>query len=86
MTVEQVLFLITEKPEEDGIEYMMTGSFASNLHGFPRTTCDADIVISAEYQELEGFVEDIKSAFYVDLNMIRESLSQHRMFNVIHYV
>jgi hypothetical protein len=33
---------------EVGVPYMIAGSFASNLHGVPRMTQDADIVIDAD--------------------------------------
>lgn len=48
MTPEEVLKGIIEKLEKYEIEYRITGSFASNLHGVPGTTFDADIVVSSD--------------------------------------
>ncbi len=43
MTPEDSLKLILSKLDEYGIPYMITGSFASNIHGLPRATQDADV-------------------------------------------
>lgn len=52
MRFEEILLEITGKLEKYQIDYMITGSFASNLHGVPRATFDADIVISADLKKL----------------------------------
>ncbi len=36
MSIEAILKEVIEKLEKHEIEYMITGSFASNLHGVPR--------------------------------------------------
>ena len=38
------------------IPYMITGSFASNMHGVPRATQDADVVIEADQGALDRFL------------------------------
>jgi hypothetical protein len=45
MIPEESLQIILDRLEERGIAYMITGSFASNVHGMPRATQDADVVI-----------------------------------------
>jgi len=85
MKIEDVLKIVLEKMEECNIDYMITGSFASNLHGIPRTTFDADIVISADFKKIKKFAEKIEKDFYTDLNMTKEAIEQRRMFNIIHY-
>jgi len=45
MTHEDALELLLSKLDECKIPYMITGSFASNIHGLPRATQDADIII-----------------------------------------
>jgi len=47
MNPEEILQLILSKLDQYGIPYMITGSFASNMHGVPRSTYDADVVIEA---------------------------------------
>ncbi len=65
MTSEDALKLLLSKLDECGIPYMITGSFASNIHGLPRATQDADIVIEVEQKTLEKFLESLGSAFYL---------------------
>ncbi len=85
LAIETILKEVIEKLEEHKIEYMITGSFASNLHGLPRATFDADIVVSSNFERLENFVKKIQSDFYVDLKVVKEAFEQRGMFNIIHY-
>ena len=41
MTLEDALQLVLSNLDDCGIRYMITGSFASNIHGVPRATQDA---------------------------------------------
>jgi hypothetical protein len=59
MTSEDGLKLPLFKLGERGIPYMITGSFASNIHGIPRATQGADIVIEVEQETLERFFESL---------------------------
>ncbi|MBI5481798.1 MAG: hypothetical protein HY906_23280 [Deltaproteobacteria bacterium] len=47
MTQEEVVARVVEVLERSGLPYMIAGSFASNLHGRPRMTQDADIAVQA---------------------------------------
>jgi hypothetical protein len=47
MNPEEALGIVIDKLNEQRIPYMIVGSFASNLHGVPRTTHDADLVIES---------------------------------------
>ncbi len=85
MTPEEVLKWIIENLEKYEIQYMITGSFASNLHGVPRTTFDADIVIWAVPERIEKFLKEIKKDFYVDLVTARFAIEEMGMFNIVHY-
>jgi hypothetical protein len=82
--VADVLRTITELLEEAQIPYMVVGSFASMVHGEPRTTHDLDIVIDPSTQGLDLFLASIDmDAFYVDPDVARDSLRRRSMFNVI---
>lgn len=85
MTIETIMKGVIERLEKYKIEYMITGSFASNLHGVPRTTFDADIVLSSDFERLKNFIKEIQRDFYADLDMVKEALEQRGMFNIIHY-
>ena len=84
MTSEDVLQLLFSKLDECGIPYMITGSFASNIHGVPRATQDADIIIDVEQKTLERFLESLGSAFYRSSEAAMDALSRQQMFNVVH--
>jgi len=70
--------------ESAGIPYMIVGSFASTVHGEPRTTRDLDIVIDPTAATLEHLLANIDmDAFYVDPEVAREALRRRSMFNII---
>jgi len=67
-----------------GIPYMIAGSMASTVHGLPRTTYDADIVIDPAPGVLARLVDQLSEAgFYVNLEAARRALSARRQFNAI---
>lgn len=85
MNIEEILKEIIEKLDKYKIAYMITGSFASNLHGIPRATFDVDIVIEPSIEKIEKFLNEIKSEFYVNLEMAKEAVERKGIFNIIHY-
>lgn len=84
MTPEDALKLLLSKLDECGIPYMITGSFASNIHGLPRATQDADVIIEAEERTLERFLESLGQAFYRSKEAAMDALAREQMFNVVH--
>jgi hypothetical protein len=84
MTPEDVLKLLLSKLDECGIPYMIAGSFASNIHGLPRATQDADVVIEVEERILERFLNQLGSAFYWSSQAAMDALAREQMFNVVH--
>ena len=84
MTPEEALQLALSKLDECSIPYMVTGSFASNMHGVPRATYDADVVIDVDQQSLEKFLAGLGEEFYLSPEGAREALTRERMFNIIH--
>ncbi len=85
MTPEEVLGAVAAKLEQNGIAYMIAGSFASNLHGMPRTTHDADIVVEIDEPRLQKFSHALAGEFYFDLDAARDALARNSMFSTIHY-
>ncbi|MEO8702831.1 MAG: hypothetical protein ABI867_22495 [Kofleriaceae bacterium] len=70
--------------EHASIPYMVVGSFASMVHGEPRTTHDLDVVIDPTAASLEAFLASIDAEqFYVDPDVARDALQRRSMFNVI---
>ena len=84
MSGGNVLRAITASLERSGIEYMLTGSFASAHHGVPRSTMDIDLVIAATTGQLRAFVKSLPaSAYYVELDAAIAAQKCESMFNVI---
>lgn len=63
---------------------MLTGSFASSIHGVPRMTLDADIVADINASQAEQLAELLGGDFYVDVEMIEDAVEQRTSFNLIH--
>jgi hypothetical protein len=82
---EDVLLFIIEKLEKHGIDYMVTGSFASNLHGIPRATFDADIVINSDFERVKAFLKELGNNFYVDIKTVEEAFDTRGIFNILHF-
>lgn len=84
MTPEDSLQVILDRLEERGISYMITGSFASNVHGIPRATQDADVILEVDRVRLRGFLRSLGDDFYADPGAAEIAFSTNRMFNIIH--
>jgi len=81
---EEALQIVLDQFEACGIRYMITGSFASNAHGVPRVTYDADVVIETDQHSLNEFIERLGTDFYADSEAASEAFAGVGMFNVIH--
>ena len=84
MTQEEVVARVVDAIEHAGLAYMVAGSFASSLHGIPRMTQDADIVVDADEAAVLRLVKLLEPDFYVSEDAAREALQLRRMFNAIH--
>jgi len=65
---------------------MLTGSYASSIHGTPRATQDIDIVIAptrAQLAELLKLFPD--TAYYVSADAALDALARRGQFNVIDF-
>jgi hypothetical protein len=66
------------------VPHMLTGSFASSLHGAPRATQDIDIVIAPTRDQLLALLSLFPDdAFYVSRDAALDALARHEQFNVI---
>ncbi|RYD48121.1 MAG: hypothetical protein EOP83_26990 [Verrucomicrobiaceae bacterium] len=75
---EAVVALI-ESLEALGIHYMVTGSYASNVHGVPRSTMDADFIIEAPPEEVDRLLDGLKPPLRPASQMLFETVtSSHR--------
>ncbi len=67
-----------------GIPYHIGGSVASSAFGVARTTLDVDLVADIQTDHVEEFVESLQAEYYVDRDMITQSLAERSSFNLIH--
>jgi hypothetical protein len=80
----EVTIKVTHVLESLGIPYFISGSLASALYGMVRTTQDTDIVAVMRLEHLAPFVSALKDEFYLDEEMIAESIQHQSSFNLIH--
>ena len=80
----EVTLKVTQVLESLGIPYLISGSLASTLYGMVRTTQDSDIVAEMRIEHLQPFVSSLQGEFYLDDEMIAESIQRHTSFNIIH--
>jgi hypothetical protein len=66
-----------------GIEYMLTGSMASNYWGIPRTTHDLDFVLVMQPAQVERFVAAFAAGFFLQPESIRAAFAPPFQFNVL---
>jgi len=70
--------------ENLNIRYHLGGSFASAIHGVPRQTMDADMVVDLDAARVATLVDGLKSDFYVDPEVAADAVSRRGSFNAIH--
>lgn len=80
----EVSLAIARILEELGIEYLVGGSFASSLHGQPRSTQDIDIVADVRREHVAPLVSALRGGFYFDEPAILDAVERRSTFNVIH--
>jgi len=80
----EVTLVVTGVFERLGVPYLIGGSLASTLYGMVRTTQDSDIIAEMHAEHIQPFVSALEADFYVDQEMIAESIQRNSSFNIIH--
>ena len=81
----ELLRQVVDALESIGIPYMVTGSIASSFYGEPRMTRDIDIVVAVRESHVDALCGAFGGgAFYIDATMVRQAISRHSMFGLIH--
>jgi hypothetical protein len=80
----EVTLRVTNVFEKLGVPYLIAGSLASTLYGMVRSTQDSDIVVEMRPEHLQPFILALQDEFYIDEEMIAESIQHHSSFNIIH--
>ena len=79
-----VTVLVTQVFEKLNIQYMIGGSLASTIYGMVRTTQDVDIIAEMQLQHAQPFITALEADFYIDDEMIADSIQHKSSFNIIH--
>lgn len=79
-----VLFDVTQKLKELGIEYMLTGSLAMNFYAEPRMTRDLDIVLLLNIDKIKPLVDIFGNDYYISEEGVSDALKYNTSFNLIH--
>ncbi|MBI4785689.1 MAG: hypothetical protein HY782_01400 [Chloroflexi bacterium] len=83
MEQQELLLRAVEIFDDLKIPYMVTGSFAVNFYGIPRTTHDVDFVVQLRSADANRLAQEFPADFYADPEMIRQAVEQQFMFNII---
>ncbi len=75
---------ISDRFEQAGVPYMLTGSMAMNYYAQPRMTRDIDVVIAIAPEDVDRVVALFRPQYYVSEESIREALVNESIFNLIH--
>jgi len=66
-----------------GVEYMLTGSMASNYWGIPRTTHDLHFVLVMKPDEVDRLVAACEPGFFIQADSVRSAFRPPFQFNVL---
>ena len=80
----EVTLRLTGILEKLGVPYVIGGSLASTLYGMVRTTQDSDIITEMGPEHIDQFVSSLQDEFFIDEEMIADSIQHNSSFNIIH--
>lgn len=67
-----------------GVRHHLGGSYASSIHGLPRQTRDADLVVDLKPSTVPLLAAMLRPAFYLDEDRMRHAVSRRSSVNLIH--
>ena len=70
--------------DELQVRYHLGGSFAAAIHGVPRQTRDADVVVDLDAGTAARLVERLQGGFYIDPMATGDAVARRGTFNAIH--
>ena len=65
------------------LRYHLGGSYASTIHGVPRQTLDADLVVDLPLELVSYLADRLRSRFYLDEERMRHAVGRKTSFNMI---
>jgi hypothetical protein len=82
-TEREALIDCLQKLYRVGIDYMLTGSMASNYWGIPRTTHDIDFVVQFSAADVARIVAEFSTDFFIQESAVRSALRPPFQFNAL---
>lgn len=76
-TGEEAVYLLIDRMNEIGVDYMIVGSFSSNAYGLARATKDADFVIQTTEDKRRALMQSLPPDFVVDDQITFETVTGH---------
>jgi hypothetical protein len=85
VTEQELLLDCVRRLNVCGVQYMLTGSMASNAWGIPRTTHDLDFVMQLPPSQVPALVKAFANPdYFVDEASVRAAYQPPHQFNLIH--
>lgn len=75
---EEAVYLLIDRMNEVGIDYMIVGSLSSNAYGIARATKDADFVIQTTEEKRLVLLRSLPPDFVIDDQITLETVTGHR--------
>ncbi|MEN6305183.1 MAG: hypothetical protein ABFD96_20845 [Armatimonadia bacterium] len=79
-----VLSDVAETLDRLGLPWMLVGSWASGLYGYPRMTHDIDVVLAYRESDVEALVAAFEERYDVDEYMLLDAARRKLMANIVH--
>jgi len=79
-----VTVVVARTFEQLGVRYVVGGSFASSVHGVPRSTNDVDFLAELRLDVVDQLVASLGDGFYLDGDAVRDAIRRGATFNAIH--
>jgi len=87
MPQSELLSKVVRVLDDNGIQYMVTGSFASSLQGEPRMTHDIDLLVAIPPTAVDKLLESFPPPdFYLDRDAVTRAIRGRDMFNLLDVV
>jgi hypothetical protein len=74
---------VMRRLDRAGVDYMLTGSMASNYWGIPRTTHDLDLVLVLKPDQVDALVSVFEPGFFIQPESVRSAFRPPFQFNVL---
>jgi hypothetical protein len=82
-TESEFLTDVLGRLRQAGVDYMLTGSMASNYWGIPRTTHDLDFVLVLKPSQVDRFVAAFDTGLFIQPDSVRAVFEPPHQFNVL---